>query len=110
MRDRRPNDRLRQERQARWWSLRRVAVELHLRFPGVAVTEKEVGHWERGLRVPGPYYREKLCAIYHKRADELGFIEAVPVLAEAQLPEPQIIIATPEQAAVLARLLRGERA
>jgi len=41
--------------------------------PGV--NSDMVGEWERGIKVPSPYYREKLCKIYDATADELGFVE-----------------------------------
>src|SRR6266568_3012393 len=68
-----PNALLRRQRELRGWSHERVAEELHTRFPGVAVTGKEVARWERGKRIPGPYYREKLCALYSVTAEALGF-------------------------------------
>ncbi|HYU71627.1 MAG TPA: helix-turn-helix domain-containing protein [Ktedonobacteraceae bacterium] len=68
-----PNALLRRQRELRGWSHERVAEELHTRFPGVAVTGKEVARWERGKRIPGPYYREKLCALYGVTAEALGF-------------------------------------
>lgn len=97
---RKPNTELRRQRELRGWSLKKVAVALQQRFPGVAVTEKEVGRWERGLRVPGPYYREKLCALYNMTAAQLGFIDDSP--AELQLPSlPAVHVLTSEQAAAL---------
>src|SRR6266702_825302 len=76
-----PNALLRRQRELRGWSHERVAEELHTRFPGVAVTGKEVARWERGKRIPGPYYREKLCALYGVTAEALGF-------AVTSLPAP----------------------
>ena len=34
-----------------------------------------VSRWERGVRMPSPYYQEKLCRLYQKKASELGFIQ-----------------------------------
>jgi hypothetical protein len=34
-----------------------------------------VGRWERGESTPNPYYRTKLCVLFGKNAEELGFIE-----------------------------------
>jgi transcriptional regulator with XRE-family HTH domain len=52
---REPNQLLRRQRELRGWSREKVVLELHQRFPDVAVTENDVARWERGKRVPGPY-------------------------------------------------------
>ncbi len=70
------NQPLRAERLKRGWSQQRVADELQLLFPDSNATDKDIGRWERGSRTPSPFYREKLCALYGKQADELGFIKA----------------------------------
>src|SRR5579885_3339864 len=69
-----PNPLLRQQRELRGWSRQRLALELQQRFPGVAVTDKDVARWERGKRKPGPYYQEKLCIIFEMTAEDLGFL------------------------------------
>jgi transcriptional regulator with XRE-family HTH domain len=70
-----PNNLLRHERDLRGWSQRRVAEE-------VGTSEDIVSRWERGDRMPDPYYREKLCTLFGKNAEELGF------LATSQSPHP----------------------
>lgn len=67
---------LRVQRELRGWSQRRVAEELQQLFPGVAVSEKEVGRWERHKRNPSPYYREKLCTLFGMDAEQLGLLDA----------------------------------
>ena len=96
---RKPNEELRRQRELRGWSLKKVAGELQQQFPGVAVTEKEVGRWERGLRVPSPYYREKLCVLYNMTAAQLGFID--PPVTPQPPSIPSIHVLTSEQAAAL---------
>ncbi len=64
-----PNDALRYHREMRGWSQRKVAEELD-------ITEDKVSRWERGIRTTSPYYREKLCILFGKDAEELGFIGA----------------------------------
>jgi len=64
---RKPNDLLRRQRDLRGWSQRRVAEE-------VGTTEGIVSRWERGERKPEPYYRERLCVLFEKNAEELGFL------------------------------------
>jgi len=39
-----------------------------------------VSRWERGKSMPGPFYREKLCTLFQKDAEELGFIATYPTL------------------------------
>jgi transcriptional regulator with XRE-family HTH domain len=73
-RERTPNLLLRRHRELRGWSQGHVAKELQALFPGIAVTARHVARWESGKRRPGPYYREKLCALFQTTADKLGFI------------------------------------
>lgn len=60
---------LRRERQLRGWSQQKVA-EL------VGTSEDVVSRWERGERKPSPFYQEKLCVLYQRSAEELGFIQS----------------------------------
>jgi hypothetical protein len=73
-RERTPNQQLRRQRDLRGWSRGKMALELQTHFPGIAVTDKDIGRWESGKRRPGPYYREKLCILFQTTADKLGFI------------------------------------
>ncbi len=68
-----PNEALRYEREKWGWSQRKIAEKLD-------TTEDKISRWERGERTPSPHYREKLCSLFGKSAEELGFIKA---------PEPQ---------------------
>ncbi len=63
-----PNRSLRFCRENRGWSQQKVA-EL------VDTSEDMVSRWERGVTKTSPYYREKLCALFGKTAEELGFLE-----------------------------------
>jgi tetratricopeptide (TPR) repeat protein len=74
-----PNDALRYQRLLRGWSLQRVADEIcaiavrqNGRRPGV--NADMVGEWERGVKRPSPYYREKLCLLYGTTANQLDLI------------------------------------
>src|SRR2546421_11464208 len=73
-REKTPNPLLKRQRELRGWSQGRVAQELQALYPGIAVTGKEVGRWERGERRTSDYYREKLCALFQCGADKLGFV------------------------------------
>lgn len=64
------NERLRKARNLRGWSQRRVASE-------VGTSEKRVSEWERGTTLPSPFYQERLCALFQRSAEELGFIQGV---------------------------------
>jgi tetratricopeptide (TPR) repeat protein/transcriptional regulator with XRE-family HTH domain len=63
-----PNQQLKQERELRGWSQNDVARQLD-------VDHYYLSRWERGQTFPSPYYRQKLCAIFGKNADELGLLQ-----------------------------------
>lgn len=65
--EKKPNTMLRRERQLRGWSQQKVASL-------VETSEDVVSRWERGERKPGPFFQEKLCTLYGKSAEELGFL------------------------------------
>ncbi len=62
-----PNDLLLYQRDIRGWSQRRVADE-------IGTSEDIISRWERGESMPEPYFREKLCDLFKKNAEELGLI------------------------------------
>lgn len=64
-------DRLRQERIQRNWRQHDVAERL-------GTTVLTVHRWERGYQQPGAYFRIKLCALFGKSAEELGFCPVSP--------------------------------
>ncbi len=66
-----PNQKLRRERELRGWSQADVATR-------IGSDPKNVGRWERGEGLPGPYYRQKLVELFGKNAEELGLIEDAP--------------------------------
>jgi transcriptional regulator with XRE-family HTH domain len=61
---------LRQERELRGWPRAYIAEQV-----GVDITT--VGRWERGERLPHPHYRQKLCALFEKSAQDLGLLSEV---------------------------------
>jgi len=63
------NDYLARERQLRGGSQKHVAALLD-------TVEKRVSAWERGESVPSPHFQEKLCALFGKNAEDLGFLRA----------------------------------
>ena len=62
------NHRLKEEREKRGWSQARVAEQID----SDAIN---VSRWERGFSTPSPYYREKICRLYGKNAQDLGFLD-----------------------------------
>jgi len=56
---------LKVERELRGWSQAKLAETL-------GTTTRSVSRWEQGLAMPYPFYREQLCAIFGKTAEELG--------------------------------------
>lgn len=61
-------DRLRQERIRRNWRQRDLAERLD-------TTILTIQRWERGSHQPGAYFRVKLCALFEKSPEELGFVQ-----------------------------------
>jgi tetratricopeptide (TPR) repeat protein len=76
--DKKPNHRLRQQRLQRSWTLEQAADELY-RIGGRRergdINAKMIGRWERGEYPPSLFWQEKLCLLYSKSAEELGFME-----------------------------------
>jgi transcriptional regulator with XRE-family HTH domain len=66
---RRPNERLRYERELRGWSQRTVAER-------VGTAEQVVNRWESGRHKPNRYFQTQLCELFGKSAKELGFMPA----------------------------------
>ncbi len=62
------NEKLIQARLERDWSQGYVAAQ-------IGTTLVSVSRWERGITLPGPYYRKQLCGLYGKSEAELGIAE-----------------------------------
>lgn len=73
------NVRLREEREKRGWSQARVAEQID-------TDAINVSRWERGFATPSPYFREKLCRLYNRSAQELGFLDT-----EREVTGPTVI-------------------
>src|SRR5438477_2534384 len=61
------SSRLKQERERRGWTQSQLAEH-------IGTTQTNVSRWEKGETVPGPYYRQRLGALFGKTLAELGFI------------------------------------
>ena len=66
-----PLSRLKQERELRAWTQSEVAER-------IGTTQVNVSRWEKGITIPGPYYRQKLGELFSKSIDELGLIPPKP--------------------------------
>jgi transcriptional regulator with XRE-family HTH domain len=74
------NEKLRDQRELRGWSQRKVAAE-------IGTSEKRVSAWECGESVPNAYYAEKLCLLFGKNTIELGLKKTLaPVRAKSPSP------------------------
>jgi peptide/nickel transport system substrate-binding protein len=66
-----PNERLRRARSLKGWSQADLAEQIGTSF-------EIVSRWERGVTIPSPYYRERLCAVLGQSAEDLGLLRARP--------------------------------
>jgi len=64
---RRPNTRLKREREQRGWTQSELAER-------VGSTQVNVSRWEQGTTVPSPYFRQRLGELFGKSIEQLGFI------------------------------------
>lgn len=64
-----PNEKLIRARLEKGWTQARLAEE-------AGTTFETVSRWERGVVLPGPFYREKLRSIFGKSSAELGIDQA----------------------------------
>jgi predicted ATPase/DNA-binding XRE family transcriptional regulator len=75
-----PNDRLRQERIRCNWRQRELAER-------VGTTVVTVNRWERGIQQPSAYFRLKLCALFGKSEEELGFLRERSPMSIWNIPD-----------------------
>lgn len=78
-----PNTALRRARELRCRSQQELAEYL-------GTTPFTICRWERGITIPGPHFRHKLCDLFERSADELGFIRS-----EASAPVPSSLPSLP---------------
>ncbi len=113
-----PNTLLRQQRLLRGWSLREVVDQLcklceeEKDIPGV--TADMVSKWERGERKPSRFYQAKLCLLYGKTADQLGFLEIIdgplPLASNAAVSYPSFIPGPSASAKAIDVILNNQQA
>src|SRR5579883_1401942 len=68
-------DRIRQERIRRNWRQQDLADQL-------GTTVITIQRWERGAQQPGAYFRTKLCALFGKSPEEMGFVDLAQEASE----------------------------
>jgi len=61
------NKQLKEARELRGWSQKYVAEQ-------IGVDPIYISRWERGVVQPSSFYRPKLCELFDKNAEELGFL------------------------------------
>ncbi|HEY7417853.1 MAG TPA: NB-ARC domain-containing protein, partial [Ktedonobacteraceae bacterium] len=81
-----PRSRLTQARNEHHLSQQQVAEQ-------IGTTHVNVSRWERGLTRPGPYFRRKLCKLFHASEYELDLLptpgEDAPQAATTTPPSPE---------------------
>jgi transcriptional regulator with XRE-family HTH domain len=80
--------RLRRERELRSWSQGELAEK-------VGASSLTVSRWERGMSLPTPQYRQQLCEVFGKSAQELGFIQDD---LQSNVGKPQVLEVNGSQA------------
>ncbi|HEV2656651.1 MAG TPA: NB-ARC domain-containing protein [Ktedonobacteraceae bacterium] len=78
-----PNQRLKHEREQRGWSQSKLAGL-------VGTNPATIGRWERGISLPYPFHRERLCELYGKDARELGLVEEILVQNDEPEQKPPL--------------------
>jgi class 3 adenylate cyclase/tetratricopeptide (TPR) repeat protein len=74
-----PNRQLRQERELHCWSQLEVADQ-------IGTTSLNVSRWERGITFPSPHFRQELCTLFGKSAEELGLLQDNTTDSHESLP------------------------
>jgi transcriptional regulator with XRE-family HTH domain len=92
-----PNHKLKRERELRGWSQQKVAER-------VETSDQAVNRWENGQHKTSKHFQTKLCELFGKSAEELGFIDTVSMPVENVQTDQekehiseQVISSLPEQ-------------
>jgi transcriptional regulator with XRE-family HTH domain len=80
---------LRRERELRGWSQQYVAEAIE------APDASYVSRWERGVVSPSPQYRERLCRLFDRNAEELGLLDRPLTGGGADHGEPRPLSSSP---------------
>lgn len=82
-----PNELLIRARLEKGWTQSQLAEE-------VGTTFETVSRWERGVVLPGPYFRTKLCSAFGKSPTELGFDKVGSDTPLAAGPPPSVFLSS----------------
>ena len=77
-----PNEQLRLARNLKGWTQAELAEQVGTSF-------EIVSRWERGISIPGPYFRKRLCLVLGKTAEELGLVGGR--IEPLTLPPPPLV-------------------
>jgi len=86
MHRRKPNLRLQEARALKGWSQEELAAQLGTTF-------ETVSRWERGLMLPGPFFRTRLCAVFGMTAEALGLLFEADTALHSSLSSTQVVVA-----------------
>jgi transcriptional regulator with XRE-family HTH domain len=86
MEGRRPNLRLQEARALKGWSQEELAAQLGTTF-------ETVSRWERGIMLPSPYFRTRLCAVFGLTAEALGLHFESDTALHSSLSSTQVVVA-----------------
>src|SRR6266571_4206637 len=86
MQRRQPNLRLQEARALKGWSQETLAAQLGTTF-------ETVSRWERGLMLPTPYFRTRLCAVFGMTAEALGLHFEADTALHSSLSSTQVVLA-----------------
>lgn len=83
---RQPNLRLQEARALKGWTQEELAAQLGTTF-------ETVSRWERGLMLPTPYFRTRLCAVFGMSAEELGLHFEADIALDSSLWATRVVVA-----------------
>jgi predicted ATPase/DNA-binding CsgD family transcriptional regulator/DNA-binding XRE family transcriptional regulator len=93
-----PNERLKAQRLKKNWTQVYVATM-------IGTSDIEVSRWETGVSIPTLYFRERLCELFGKTPEDLGFISST---SETR-PEERVLRPADELPLPLTRLIGREQ-
>ena len=86
MQRRQANLRLQEARALKGWSQEELAAQLGTTF-------ETVSRWERGIMLPSPYFRTRLCAVFGMTAEALGLLFESETALHSSLSSTQVVVA-----------------
>jgi tetratricopeptide (TPR) repeat protein len=84
--------RLKQERERRGWSQSELAER-------IKTNQVNVSRWEKGITIPGPYFRQRLSELFGKSLEELGLFTEAEHESNEEVSSKSMRSASPAQLA-----------